>query len=392
MAKIRAPIRHGARLSHGTDAASDDARDFAVIRRFLELRRRRADAALLPVKRAMLGGEIMVGVDVGSAEGMQPHWRAYEGLLDFYCFEPHEISFRRLTEAYARHPERKKFKVLPIGLSGTGGERTLYVLNAPTGSSLYPIDTESEFVSADDAYIYPVRETTIATRRLGDVLDEHGVGNVDIIKLDVQGAELEILEGLGAARRKGLFLAELEINISGGVLGNSSIYRGAPSWAQIEELLAQDDMRLLDISVARAYRSRHGDGDWYQREVFGVYRNTPSLSARAWETDAVYVKDWRVLIEARDGSGLRKLAVALCGYRFFSEAYFVVEKAEEAEILTPDAASELRRSIVAWHQAGRRVWHGRGAFWTFLRRVGRIVGVSQLLRWKQYMWFDYPNG
>jgi FkbM family methyltransferase len=352
----------------------------------------RAEAALLPVKRAMLGDETMVGVDVGSAEGMQPHWRAYEGLLDFYCFEPHEISFRKLTEAYAQHPARRKFNVLPIGLSGTGGERTLYVLNAPTGSSLYPIDTESEFVSADDAYIYPIRETIIATRRLGDVLDEHGVGNIDIIKLDVQGAELEILEGLGAARRKGLVLAELEINIGGGVLRNFSIYRGGPSWAQIEALLAQDDMRLLDISVARAYRARDGDSDWYQREVFGVYRNTPTLSARAWETDAVYVKDWRALIKTRDGSGLRKLAIALCGYRFFSEAHFVVQKAEEAEIFTPEAASELRRSIVAWHRAGRRVWHGRGTFWTFLRRMARMLGVSQLLRWKQYMWFDYPNG
>jgi FkbM family methyltransferase len=366
--------------------------EFAVIRRFLERRRARIAAALLPVKRAMLGDEIMVGVDVGSAGGMQPHWRAYEGVLDFYCFEPHEASFRRLTEAYAKHPERKKFRVLPIGLSGGGGERTLYMLNTPTGSSLYPVNTESEFVDAGDGYIYPVRETVIGTRKLEEVLDEQRVEGVDIIKLDVQGAELEILQGLGDARRKRLLLAELEINISGGVTRNFSTYRGAPSWLDCERLLAEDGMRLLDISVARSYRANKGDDDWYQREVFDVYRNTPTLAAHAWETDAVYVRDWRALIRDRDAAGIRKLAVALCGYRFFSEAYFMVQKGEEAGVLTPDAGSELRRNIVAWHRAGRRPWHGRGRVWTLVRRMLRNLGVSQLLRWKQYMWFDYPNG
>lgn len=363
-----------------------------MIRRWLELRRAKADAALFPVKLAMLGEDAMVGVDVGSAEGMQPHWRAYEGLLEFYCFEPHEASFRRLTEAYAQHPARKKFNVLPIGLSGTGGERTLYMLNSPTGSSLYPIDTDSEFVSREDRYIYPVSETKIKTRRLEDVLDEQGVKNVDIIKLDVQGAELEVLQGLGAARRKSLLLAELEINISGGVSHNLSPYRGAPTWVEIEELLAADGMRLLDISVARAYRAREGDGDWYQREVFDVYRNTSTLSAHVWETDAVYVRDWRALIREGDAAGLRKLAVALCGYRFFSEAYFIVEQAEGAGVLSSDSAALLKEGVVAWHRAGRRAWHGRGTAWSFARRLMRMTGISQLLRWKQYMWFDYPNG
>jgi FkbM family methyltransferase len=363
-----------------------------VIRRLIENRRRRAESRLLPVKRAMLAGESMVGVDVGSAEGMQPHWRAYEGVVDFYCFEPHEASFRRLTEAFAAHPERKKFHVLPVGLSGTGGERTLHMLNSPTGSSLYPIDTGSEFVSPEDAYIYPLREAAIATRRLDEVLAEQNVPHVDVIKLDVQGAELEILEGLGAERRAGLVLAELEINISGGISRNLSFYRGAPTWMQIEALLAQDDMRLLDISVARAYRGRQGDADWYQRRVFDVYQNSPTLSAHAWETDAVYVKDWRVLVRNKDAAGIRKLAVALCGYRFFSEAYFVAEKAEESRIFTAEAAAGLKANILEWHRAGRRAWHGRGAGWALARRIMRRTGVSQLLRWKQYMWFDYPNG
>ncbi len=346
----------------------------------------------MPVKRAMLGAEAMVGVDVGSAEGMQPHWRAYEGLVDFYCFEPHEASYRKLTDAFAGHPAREMLHVLPVGLSGTGGERTLYMLNSPTGSSLHSVNADSEFVSPGDAYIYPIRETRIQTRRLQDVLDEAGVATVDLIKLDVQGAELEVLEGLGAARRKSLLLAEVEVNICGGVARNFSPYHGAPTWLQLDEMLAADGMRLLDLSVARAYRSHDGDTDWYQRKVFDVYRNSPTLSAQAWEADVVYVRDWRTLIKSEDTAGIRKLAVALCGYRFFSEAYFIIEKGQEAGLFDAAAAHTVKSSIVAWHRAGRSFWHGRSAPWSFFRRVMRATGMSQLLRWKQYMWFDYPNG
>lgn len=363
-----------------------------MIRSLILRGREKTEAALLPVKRAVLGDVRMVGVDVGSAAGMQPHWRSYEGLIDFYLFEPHDDSYKALQASLATHPHADKFHIINAALSGTGGERSLYLLNRPTGSSLYPIATDSEFVSAYDDYIYPLRETRIHTRRLEHVLDEAGVSAVDIIKLDVQGAELEILQGLGEWRRKGLLLVEAEVNVCGGISRNFSPYSGAPTWKQLDELLVADGMRMLDLSIARAYRAREGDSEWYQREVFDVYGNTPSLSAHAWEADVVYVRDWRALVETRDTVSIRKLLVALCGYRFFSEAYFVVEKAESAGVFDAATASSLKRSIAGWHRARRRVWHGRGALWTKVRRLLRFTGMSQLLRWKQYMWFDYPNG
>ncbi len=363
-----------------------------MIRRIIEWRRSKLAAELLPTKQAILGKESMAGIDVGSAGGMQPHWRAFEGLVDFYCFEPHDASFARLVATFAKHPASAKFQVLPTALSGSGGERILYMLNSPTGSSLYPIDSAGEFVSANDRYIYPVREAVIQTRRLDAVLDETGVQNVDIIKLDVQGAELEILRGMGEARLGNLLLAEVEVNICGGISHNFSPYKGAPSWIEIEKVFAAAGMRLLDISVARAYRAKDGDSEGYQRDVFAVYRNSPSLSAHIWEADVVYIRDWRTLLETRDEGAVRRLAVALCGYRFFSEAYFIVGKCAEAGMFGGGAAGVIQKNIVNWHAAGRRFWHGRGLPWRVLRGAMRTTGMSQLLRWKQYMWFDYPNG
>lgn len=363
-----------------------------MIRRFVEQRRKAKEAALLPVKNAILGSECMIGVDVGSAGGLQPHWRSFEGVVDFYLFEPHQESYEKLKALFSTSPYSKLFHVLPIGLSEAGGKRTLYMFNCPTGSSLYPVNTASEFASPDNSYIYPIREVQIQTSCLDEVLNEQKVANVDIIKLDVQGAELEILRGMGDARRNHLLLAEVEVNVSSGVTENVGPYEGGPTWGEIDEMFTKAGMRLLDVSVAREYRSKGGDSDWYQREIFDIYENSPSLSARVWEADVVYVRDWRQLVADGDAASIRKLAVALCGYRFFSEAYFMIERAEDAKVFDAATANEIKLNIVAWHRAGRHFWHGRGAFWRLFRRALRTTGMSQLLRWKQYMWFDYPNG
>ena len=363
-----------------------------MIRQIVEKRRKAKEVALLPVKNAILGSERIIGVDVGSAGGLQPHWRTYEGVVDFYLFEPHLESYEKLKAHFSVSSCPKSFHVLPIGLSETGGERTLYMLNCPTGSSLYPVNPASDFASSGNSYVYPIREVQIETRCLNDVLNDQKVANVDIIKLDVQGAELEILRGLGDARRQRLLLAEIEVNISSGVTNNISPYEGGPTWGQIDHMLTAEGMRLLDVSIAREYRPKDGDSDWYQREIFDVYQNSPSLSARTWEADVVYVRDWRQLVKERDAASIRKLAVALCGYRFFSEAYFMIEKAQEAGIFDVTTASEIEHGIVNWHLAGRHFWQGRGVFCRLFRRALRFTRLSQLLRWKQYMWFDYPNG
>lgn len=362
-----------------------------MIRHIIEQRRKRKETALLPTKLSILGGVRMVGIDVGSADGLQPHWRSYDGVVDFYLFEPHQESYQQLKELFSNSAYSEKYHVFPVGLSGIGGERILYMLNCPTGSSLYPINPASEFASPNNTYIHPIREIKIQTRQLSDVLDEAQVNSVDIIKLDVQGAELEILQGMGD-HRKNLLLAEVEVNISSGVTDNIGPYLSGPTWGQIDKMLTENGMRLLDVSIARAYRSKNGDSDWYQREVFGVYENTSSLSARVWEADVVYVRDWRQLVANKEADSVRKLIVALCGYRFFSEAYFIVEQSEESGLFDAPTADQIKSDVIAWHQAGRQFWHGRGVVWRLLRRVMRATGMSQLLRWKQYMWFDYPNG
>jgi FkbM family methyltransferase len=364
-----------------------------VVRALLWKWRRRHAAERIRLQRIILGSCDMIGIDVGAAEGLQPHWWAFEGIAQMYVFEPHEESANKLRALYATSPYQSTFHVMAVGLGATTAVRDFYLLNAPTGSSLYPIDASSEFAGPDNRYVHPIRTTQVQVRKLAEVLDEQGLPRVDIAKLDVQGAELEVLLGLDEKRLASLVLVEAEVNISGGITKTTSPYLGVPTWAALDEFFLSHGMRLLDLSVSRNHRAKGGDSDWYQREIFGTYVNSPGVSAAAWEADVVYVRDYRLLIAEGNGNALRRLAVALCAYRFFSEAFFIVEQAKYAGLFSEQDASLIHQAICDWHRlTARRPWHGRGSFWRIWRMGLRRLGVAQYRRWKQYMWFDYPNG
>lgn len=75
--------------------------------------------------------------------------------------------------------------------------------------------------------------------------------------------------------------------------------------------------------------------------MFDVYPFSPSIAGRVWEFDVVYFKDYRTLMDRDDRSQLRRRLVALCGYRFFSEAHFIVEARRDETIWDESEAKTL---------------------------------------------------
>jgi FkbM family methyltransferase len=355
--------------------------------------RRRHSEKRIRLQRLILGSFDIIGIDVGAAGGLQPHWWAFEGIAKMYLFEPHEESASKLRALIATSPYEDMFRVVPVGLGEASGARDFFMLNAPTGSSLYPIDPSSELAGPDNHYVHPIRTKSVQVRKLSEVLDEQNVPRVDMAKLDVQGAELEVLRGLDADRIASMVLVEAEVNISGGITKTTSPYVGVPTWSTLDEFFLSRGMRFLDLSIARNHRAKGGDSDWYQREVFSAYTNSPGISAAAWEADVVYVRDYQSLIARNDAAAIRRLVIALCGYRFFSEAYYTIEQAAAAGVFQAQDAKLIHGAIYDWYRLTvRRPWHGRGWFWKFSRIALSRAGIGQYRRWKQYMWFDYPNG
>lgn len=335
--------------------------------------------------QAILGGNRMVAADVGGAEGIPGHWRVFDGSVFFYVFEPHPASLARLQASYAAGPHSELYCVLGDALSGTGGPRTFYRTNEPTGSSLLVPNKAVIGPYAGETYFFPCSESTIETRRLDDVLRERSEPVLDLIKLDIQGAELEVLRGLGESRLNSLLLVEAEVGLHGA-------YVGQGTFGEIDALLRGHGLDCYDVRVARTYLRRNGRIDGYQKDIFDVFSNSPTLSARAWEFDVVYIRSLDAIIATNDPATVRKSIVAYCGYNFFAEGYELAERAERLGIFSAQEAQKIRETIRGWHRdLSRRFFDAPRAPFELIRQFLARRHWGQLSRWSQYLWTEYPN-
>ena len=130
------------------------------------------------------GREIANVFDIGAAVGDTAESFLKEfPLAEIYCFEPLPDSFSRLQKRVGKHG---KVHLFNLGLSNASGEAKFYVVPYRDSSSMIP--PVNIGVSAE-------KEISVPVRRLDDVVCELGVSHIDFMKVDVEGAEKEMLEG-----------------------------------------------------------------------------------------------------------------------------------------------------------------------------------------------------
>jgi len=136
--------------------------------------RERERAAALAAARRLLGDQPFIAVDVGAANGLLPHWESLDGVADIVQVEPRGDSCADLRNRAGARATPSRYHVVQAALSEGGGKRTLFVSNAPTGSSLLRIDPAAspdcrDYI--DLTYLYPITEVPIDTVTLTHVLE-----------------------------------------------------------------------------------------------------------------------------------------------------------------------------------------------------------------------------
>jgi FkbM family methyltransferase len=129
--------------------------------------------------------------DVGAFQGEAT--RRYLELLpeaEIYAFEPYPPSYEALRAKYAAHP---RVHLVNAAVSSGSGEAKFYVNGIPSTNSLLPRPTAGHRYFSAKA----VTRSTISvpTITIDEFRAKHNVPAPDILKLDIQGMELQALRG-----------------------------------------------------------------------------------------------------------------------------------------------------------------------------------------------------
>ena len=249
-------------------------------------------------------------VDVGAlalTDTAEPWVRwAHEGCAEVLGFEPLPDACDRLNRQASISGAALRY--LPWAL-GDGACHTLYVTNAPMTSSLYPpARTTVDLFPALGDLMQVEEEVPLQTHRLDDVAE---AALTDFLKLDVQGAELMVLENaIDVLRHVSVIQCEVEF---------VQLYEGQPLIADVDTFLRSHGFGFLRYSsmMGRSFKP-----------VYKVNDPFAPISQILWD-DAVYVRDFR--------------AIEQWSIRQLQSAAFVLHEVYEAYDLTTLILKELDR-------------------------------------------------
>ncbi|HEY9624056.1 MAG TPA: FkbM family methyltransferase [Crinalium sp.] len=141
-------------------------------------------------------------------------------------------------------------KHIPLALGNSAGVSTLYVTKHPMCSSLYPPNEAylarfaglPELVNLD--FTLELETTT-----LDDFCQQEGIESIDFLQVDVQGADLQVLQGGANILSRSILAVQIEVEFS-------PLYVDQPLFADVDSYLRSKDFTLFDLSIARRVRAR----------------------------------------------------------------------------------------------------------------------------------------
>jgi FkbM family methyltransferase len=144
------------------------------------------------LRRALREVERGFYVDIGAADPKEDSvtFAFYERGWSGINVEPLDEYFAKLVQA------RPRDKSLKVAAGRETGVRTLYAL--PSGLSTL----DAELSARHQASGLPAQEIVVPVLTLTTILEDCGLPTIHFLKIDVEGAEAEVLEGLDLDRRR----------------------------------------------------------------------------------------------------------------------------------------------------------------------------------------------
>ncbi len=193
----------------------------------------------------LLGANKIIALDIGAQGGFNSDnffSKKYTKYFQDILFEPIETEAKKISNSK---------KVINKGLWSSKETKKLYVLENRLGSSsMYKPDMENfdlHNLRKDEYKNYEVTKILdVECDRLDNSLKEIDILNIDYLKIDTQGAEFEIIKGIGEYRP---LLIKIELHIF-------SMYKNVPDWSKVLNLMSELNYVAIDWKGIGKHSSR----------------------------------------------------------------------------------------------------------------------------------------
>jgi hypothetical protein len=233
-------------------------------------------------------------VDVGATGGPELRWKKWQDLCFFHTFDPDPRA----------DPWNGSSKNYPIGLWSHKCSQTLHLASYPPASSLFL--PNQEWTGS-----FSVNIESVGTRRIDLCTMDSLLRNqiIDFIKIDAEGAELEILKG-GQTTLNSCLGFQLEVLFC-------PIRHNAPTFADLDSFVRNYDFQLFQI------QREH----WLRKNKIAFFESTPQL---IWG-NVLYLIPKKIFLSRlkqnpQPGILFAKYMLILFAYNLYDYAYELCEE------------------------------------------------------------------
>jgi FkbM family methyltransferase len=294
---------------------------------------RRIDDALLsihprirlsPRLTELLTQHPVVIADVGAAGGPDPRWSRLSGHVRFLSFEPR-------TGENAEAPGAELF---PLCLGAEPGQRTLFLTRFGQSSSLYSLNL-AKLGDYATAHCYEtIGTTTVRVDTLDHCLQRNDQSAPDFLKIDVEGAELDVLQGAQETLAKSILGLQIEVSFL-------ERHCGAPLFGEIDAFLRKQGFEIFTMSRESLIRKNK--------------LHTASTQPQIVWGDCLYLRTRQSLLDRLQSEPAEarpaRLAKAVClllSYRACDFAMEIVDACRSAGLVSsPEFMTELEEVVRA---------------------------------------------
>ena len=241
-------------------------------------------------------------IEVGAAKLGKKEERFYK-ILDFFP-DSNIIGFEIEKEVCDKMNSEaaKGIKYFPYALGEKNEKRKLYVTQDPNCTSLYKPNENFLKLYHELQYVNLKKETEIETITLETFVDRHSIDEIDFIKIDVQGAALDVFKGSKKLLNNVLkIVCEVEF---------VPLYQDQPLFGDVSKFLSNYNLmfnKFLKLS-GRTLKPLIANKD-------------PTIASQHMWTDAVFIQNFEKIKNLSDEK-LLKLSLLAAIYNSLDLTFF----------------------------------------------------------------------